>query len=121
MLTFDCAESFAHQSVAGPSNEGCSQMQQYPVHLTTNLLSETQTMPEQANMENQIKRKYEATSANSRKHKRKIPHVNQSDGTPVQQLKRQRANATSSMSSTETANEGIAIKKASKISHLNLL
>ena len=120
-LTFDSTDSFTHQSVTGPTDEGCSQMQQYPLHLPTNLLSETQRMPEQPNIENQIKHKYEATSANCRKHKKKIPHVNQSDDTPVQQLKRQRANATSSMSSTETANEGIAIKKASKIGHLNLL
>ena len=121
MLTFDCAEFFTHQSLPGPSNESCSQMHQYPVHLTSNLQSETQRMPEQANMENEIKGRYQPSSTNYRKHKRQIPHVNPSNDTPVQQLKRHRANATSSMSSTETTNEGIANKKACKIGHFNLL
>ena len=96
MLTFVYAEIFNHESFAGPTNEGSYQMQIYPIHVTSNLTAETQVMPDQTSIQNQIKGKHKTPSANYEKHKRHIPYDNPSSDTSVQQLKRHRANVSSS-------------------------
>ena len=96
MLTFVSAEIFNHESFAGPTHEGCYQMQVYPVHVTSNLTTETEVMPDQTSIQIEMKGKHKTMSQNYQKHKRPIPCHNPSSDTSVQQLKRHRANVSSS-------------------------
>ncbi|PWA86558.1 hypothetical protein CTI12_AA139620 [Artemisia annua] len=90
------------------TDEGCSQVQRHSAAVATHLTSEPQLPHQQNNIQNQRKVRSKTSATNYRSRKRQNTYENQTSDTSMEQLKKHRTNANSSISSTETQNEGIS-------------